>query len=415
MPALFIGRFQPFHKGHLAAIKWILKKERNIFIIIGSNQIFPTKENPFHFKERKEMIERTLLKEGIKNFKIFGVHDYNNDELWAKKVLKATKTKPDTTLVFTCNPWTKRCFKKVGVEVRTHPLFFNKLSATKIRRKITVNKNWKNLVPKTVYDFLKKIDGEERIKKLSVLPEKKIINFIKEKVKEAGARGGIVGISGGIDSSVTAVLTKKALGNKAVFLHTPFIKNYSFQKNTFLLEKKIKIKVKRIYLGEAYKDFLRILPEGNRLTTGNLKPRLRMVVLYYLANLYNLLVIGTGNKSELEIGYFTKYGDGGVDILPLGDLYKTEVIEMAKRLGLSKEIIEAVPAADLWMGQTDEKEIGIDYQKLDAFLKISKRDLSKKETSFLINIPRNKIKSVLEMKRKNAHKLSLPPICLFKI
>ncbi len=163
MTALFIGRFQPFHTGHLAAIKWILKKEGRIFIVIGSNHSFSTKENPFYFKERKEMIEGTLLKEGIKNFKIFGVRDYNNDVLWAKKVLKTTETKPQNAVVFTKNPWTRRCFKKIGVKVKLHPIFFNKLSATKIRRKITVNKNWKNLVQKTVYDFVKKIDGEERI------------------------------------------------------------------------------------------------------------------------------------------------------------------------------------------------------------------------------------------------------------
>lgn len=155
MTALFIGRFQPLHKGHLAAIKWILKKEGEIFIVIGSNQNSLTKDNPFNFGERKKMIEKTLRKEGISNFKIFGVHDYKNDIFWAKKVLKITKAKP---LVFTCNPWTKQCFEKVGIEVRAHPLFFNKLSGTKVRKKIKEEKEWENLVPKPVFSLLREIN-----------------------------------------------------------------------------------------------------------------------------------------------------------------------------------------------------------------------------------------------------------------
>lgn len=110
------------------------------------------------------MIEKTLRKERINDFKIFGIHDYKNDIFWAKEVLKITKAKP---LVFTCNPWTKRCFKKVGVEVRAHPMFFNKLSGTKIRKKIKEGKEWKNLVPKPVFSFLKEINWEKRINSLN--------------------------------------------------------------------------------------------------------------------------------------------------------------------------------------------------------------------------------------------------------
>jgi nicotinamide-nucleotide adenylyltransferase len=154
MPAIFVGRFQPFHKGHLKAIKWILKREKEIFIIIGSSQESLTKNNPLSFLDRKKMIKETLLAEGIKKFKIYGVADFPNDIFWVKEILRKTKLKPEEVVVFTKNPWTKRCFEKMGMKVKPHPLFFRGLSATKIREKILKHKNWKNLVPKTVWLFL---------------------------------------------------------------------------------------------------------------------------------------------------------------------------------------------------------------------------------------------------------------------
>jgi nicotinamide-nucleotide adenylyltransferase len=167
MPALFIGRFQPFHKGHLAAIKWILKKEGKIFIVIGSNRRLLTKDNPFSFAERKKMIKKALLKEGINNFKIFGVHDYKNDTLWTKKIFEITKLNPKKITVFTKNPWTKSCCEKIDAVIKPHPIFFNRLSGKKIRKKIREGKKWKNLVSKTVCSFLKGINCEKRIKLLN--------------------------------------------------------------------------------------------------------------------------------------------------------------------------------------------------------------------------------------------------------
>jgi len=171
MRAIFIGRFQPFHKGHLKAIKWILKKEKKISIVIGSLEKFLVKENPFSFQERKEMIKRTLLAEDIKNFEIYGVPDFFDDVFWAKKVLEITKSKKNEVVVFSQNPWTKRCFQKIGTKIQNHPIYFNGLSATKIRERMAENKKWENLVPKLVLDFLKKNKAEKKIKFLSILPE----------------------------------------------------------------------------------------------------------------------------------------------------------------------------------------------------------------------------------------------------
>jgi nicotinamide-nucleotide adenylyltransferase len=167
MPALFIGRFQPFHKGHLAAIKWILKKERKIFIVIGSNQRFLTKDNPFSFTERKKIIKGAFKKEKVKNFKIFGAHDYHNDIFWSKKVLRITKSDPKTIKIFTMNPWTRECFKKIGVKTKPHPIFCNNLSGTKIREKMNEDKRWEGLVPRAAFSFLKEINCEKRIKLLN--------------------------------------------------------------------------------------------------------------------------------------------------------------------------------------------------------------------------------------------------------
>jgi|SRR5829696_3409723 NAD+ synthase len=114
-------------------------------------------------------------------------------------------------------------------------------------------------------------------------------------------------------------------------------------------------------------------PDGSDLANANLKPRLRMLALYHLANTKGLLVAGTGNKSELLAGYFTKYGDGGVDILPLGGLYKHEVRTSARELGVPVAITEKAPSAGLWVDQTDEVEMGIAYDELDTILEAIER------------------------------------------
>jgi len=431
MTPIFIGRFQPFHNGHLEAIKWILGKEKEILIIVGSLQEFLTQDNPFSFKERKEMLKRALegaapfRNKSLTGFKIFGLPDFFDDLLWVEKALEITKLKKDKALVFTQNSWTKKCFEKIGIKVRPHLIFFNGISATQVRKRVCQNEKWENLIPSAVLNYLKEIKGEERIKFLEVPPEKRIVNFIQKKVKEAKAKGGIVGVSGGLDSSVVAFLTKKALGKRAIFLNINFVKNCHLKENVSLLEKKLKVKIEKIYLGDIYENFLKILPKEDKPRSelallrgkkikGNLKPRLRMAALYHFANLDNFLVIGGTNKSEYELGYFTKFGDGGVDIQPLADLYKTEVIELAKRLKLPRKIIETVPSANLWPGQTDEKEIGLNYQKLDTVLKLLKQGFSEKEISFLTNIPENKIGNILERKRKNSHKLLPLPICAIK-
>ncbi|MEM4292452.1 MAG: NAD(+) synthase, partial [Archaeoglobaceae archaeon] len=130
-------------------------------------------------------------------------------------------------------------------------------------------------------------------------------------------------------------------------------------------------------------------------------PRIRMTINYFFANKLQRLVVGTGNKSEIMVGYFTKYGDGAVDFNPIGDLYKTEVFEVAKFLGVPENIIKKKPTAGLYVGQTDEDEIGMSYAELDEILKAIEKG---------IKMENEKFKRVLSLIRASEHKRKLPPI-----
>ena len=206
----------------------------------------------------------------------------------------------------------------------------------------------------------------------------RITNWIREKVKEADAEGVVVGMSGGLDSSVTAVLCKKAFPDTTLGLILPCFSSKEDVEHARVLAKPFEIETKEIDLSNIFKSFLNTLEERGYgiedkksemdIPVANLKPRLRMICLYYFANKLNYLVVGTGNKSELSVGYFTKYGDGAADILPLGDMLKTEERELAEELDIPQKIIEKVPSAGLWEGQTDESELGMSYDVLDKTL-----------------------------------------------
>jgi len=156
-------------------------------------------------------------------------------------------------------------------------------------------------------------------------PANHISKWIKEKVKEAGAEGVVFGLSGGVDSSLTAALAKKALGDKVLGLLMPCHSDPTDLEHARLLATKFDIETEYVDLGPVFDSLMASLPRGSDLAVANLKPRLRMATLYYFANSCNYLVAGSGNKSELTVGYFTKYGDGGADLLPLGDLLKCQV------------------------------------------------------------------------------------------
>jgi NAD+ synthase len=241
--------------------------------------------------------------------------------------------------------------------------------------------------------------GDIEIMRLS----EEISRWIKKQVQKANKKGVVLGLSGGIDSSCVAILSKKALGDNVLGLILPCGNSPIDEDFALKVAKKFNIATKKIYLDDIFDSLSNIYPEGSDIAKANLKPRLRMMALYYFANTLDYLVVGTGNKSELSIGYFTKYGDGGVDILPLGGLFKTEVRKLAKWLEIPKEIIERSPSAGLWHGQTDESELGITYNELDRIVNA----LEKKQVN---EIERKELLKVKKMINDSRHKRVKLPV-----
>jgi len=159
--ACFVLRAQPFHLGHLKAIKWILEKHEKVILVVGSSQDSHTFKNPFTIEERIQMIERSLELEGIskERYEIISVPDVNDDKLWVESILKKAKF----DVVYTRNPWTARCFKVFDIPVEKHPIF-DDISATEIRKKMKEGKNWENLVPEGTREVVKMINLKERLK-----------------------------------------------------------------------------------------------------------------------------------------------------------------------------------------------------------------------------------------------------------
>ena len=206
----------------------------------------------------------------------------------------------------------------------------------------------------------------------------KLIQWIKEQVLEAKKTGTVVGLSGGIDSAVVAVLCKRAFPDTTLAAILPCYSNKMDVIHAYKVAQKFDIRTELINLETVYDSLIKLLPQeeqyhsNDKLAQANIKPRLRMTTLYYLAAQLDYLVIGTGNRSEIAIGYSTKYGDGGVDILPLGNLVKRQVKELAAYLEIPREVINKPPSAGLWEGQTDEGEMGLKYEELDRYLTTGK-------------------------------------------
>ncbi len=201
----------------------------------------------------------------------------------------------------------------------------------------------------------------------------KLVFWIKEKVAAAGLKGTVFGMSGGIDSSVIAILSKRAFQDSSLGLVMPCHSIGQDEQDAMSVAKEFAIETKKIALDSVYDSLVQILSNGmdaplSKLTQANIKARLRMITLYSYANQFGYLVVGSGNRSELVTGYFTKYGDSGVDILPLGNLVKAQVRDLAAYLGIPEEIIVKPPSAGLWHGQTDETEMGLTYKEIDEYL-----------------------------------------------
>lgn len=250
--------------------------------------------------------------------------------------------------------------------------------------------------------------------KLDVEKTKKdIINFIKEKMSEANAEGIVVGLSGGIDSTVSAYLATEAVGKDKVFgVIMPSTTTPTEDKvHGTDLAKILGIDYRELAVDSILNEFLLVTNEDDydKVAIGNLKARIRMSILYYYANNKNYLVEGTGNRSELLIGYFTKYGDGACDMEPIGHLYKTYVKQLAVHLGVPEDIIAKPPRAGLWNNQTDEDEIGMNYDNLDKILYLyTEKNLDNEKIADETDIPLSDVEKIVKRVENNKHKTKVP-------
>lgn len=246
----------------------------------------------------------------------------------------------------------------------------------------------------------------------------RLVDWLRSQMAAAGARGFVVGLSGGLDSAVVARLCQSAAPERTLGVILPCHSAPEDAADAMRVAEHFSLAVVSLPLDDSYDalaaGFTSALPDAvpeaadgveppdeqrARLALANIKPRLRMTALYYIANRLNYLVAGTGNRTELLIGYFTKYGDGGVDLLPLGNLVKSEVRALARELGVPPAIIDKPPSAGLWLGQTDEGEMGFSYAELEAYLRQGPQAVA---PAVAVRIER--------LARASDHKRALPPL-----
>ena len=226
------------------------------------------------------------------------------------------------------------------------------------------------------------------------LIERFLIKFIYEEITKTGIKKGICGLSGGIDSAVVAILAKKALGEnfKVIMMPSQYSSKASIE-DAKKLCKKFDIDYEIISIA----PLLEAYPIDDKVRLGNFSARMRMAILYDKSAEFNALVIGTSNKSELMLGYGTLFGDLASALNPIGDLYKSEIFEFARFLGVNEEIINKPPSADLWQGQSDEAELGYSYSEIDPVLadfvdnRATKKELLEKYDKDLVEFVLKKV------------------------
>ena len=230
-----------------------------------------------------------------------------------------------------------------------------------------------------------------------------LVEWLKFKVNEANGKGVVFGLSGGVDSAVVAGLSKLAFPQTSLGIIMPCHSNPIDEEHGLLVADSLGLKTEKVDLSQIYDIFIETLniKDTGDLATANIKPRLRMTTLYYFAQKNNYLVLGGSNKSEFTVGYFTKHGDSGVDLLPIASFVKKDIWKMAKYLNIPDIIINKPPTAGLWQDQTDEEELGFNYDVLDNFILegTGPKDITKK---------------IKRMNRTSEHKRSFPPIFIPK-
>ncbi len=237
-------------------------------------------------------------------------------------------------------------------------------------------------------------------------------DFIRDTVTAAGFSKVVLGVSGGVDSALSLFLSARAVGPKQVLaLRLPY--ETSSEESLSYAKKVIDItgaQMKTFYISEAVQGVLADLPDAERVRKGNVMARMRMIYLYDQAKAFGGLVIGTGNKTETLLGYSTLHGDGAFDLNPLGDLYKSQVWELAEYVGVPHEIVERPPSAGLWVGQTDEEELGFTYKEVDQVFYLLVEEGKTVAECVEAGFSEAFIREVISRVKRYRFKRTLPPI-----
>ncbi|HLQ06677.1 MAG TPA: NAD+ synthase [Nitrososphaerales archaeon] len=253
--------------------------------------------------------------------------------------------------------------------------------------------------------FLPKIDSPKETRRITA--------FVKKIVADASAGGVVVGLSGGVDSSVVCALCVGALGKQRVLaglMPSDFTPEQDIEDAKALAES-WQIRSSTVQISSLVRSLgTSVEIDGTKIAKANAVARIRMAILYYYANTLGYLVAGTGDRSENLLGYFTKWGDGGSDFLPIVHLYKTQVRELGEYLGLPKRVVEKPASPQLWAGHKATDEIPADYDKIDVALHyLFDKKAPKAKAARAAGVSLHVVNKVLEMHNRSEHKRVLPP------
>ncbi len=254
--------------------------------------------------------------------------------------------------------------------------------------------------------------SEIRLDINTALARKILTSFIHSEVTRAGFSRAVVGLSGGIDSAVTCMLTAEALGPENVLaLRMPYASSSPESlDHAGLVIELTGVQEKTLAITEAVDALLEQIPAEQRVRRGNIMARVRMAILYDQSAEFGGLVIGTGNKTEILLGYTTQFGDAASAINPVGDLYKTQLRQLAEALGVPEVIRHKAPSADLWKGQTDEGELGFTYELVDQLLFLLVDRRHSPEDCVSAGFEQRFVDTVVERMRRHQFKRVMPPI-----